>query len=102
MTRVALSLACFIACVSPSLAASPVAEILCRPTAQLVDQLSTRMRSQKQAVGLRAPDQTLELWTASDGDWTLVVTYAGGTSCIVAMGESWTALQPANEIKQPS
>jgi len=31
----------------------------------------------------------MEVWTADQGDWTLVITYATGTSCIVAMGENW-------------
>ncbi|WP_298847375.1 hypothetical protein [uncultured Ruegeria sp.] len=31
----------------------------------------------------------MEVWTDQNGDWTMVVTYATGTSCIVAMGEHW-------------
>ena len=43
-------------------------------------------------MGLRGPEQVMELWTGADGDWTLVVTYASGTSCIVAMGQDWQAV----------
>jgi hypothetical protein len=31
----------------------------------------------------------MEVWTDEAGGWTLVVSYAHGTSCIVAMGEHW-------------
>ena len=36
----------------------------------------------------------MEVWTDPYGDWTLVVSYATGTSCIVAMGQHWQPLQP--------
>ena len=29
-----------------------------------------------------------------NGDWTMVIAYASGTSCIVAMGEHWSVLAP--------
>ncbi|WP_256369249.1 hypothetical protein [Ruegeria sp. HKCCA6837] len=31
----------------------------------------------------------MEVWSNQRGDWTMVVTYATGTSCIVAMGDNW-------------
>ena len=39
-------------------------------------------------VGLRGPDEVMELWENADGDWTLIITYAGGKRCIVAMGKA--------------
>ncbi|MEO1777376.1 MAG: hypothetical protein AAFU63_01165 [Pseudomonadota bacterium] len=30
----------------------------------------------------------MELWEDADGDWTLIITYASGKRCIVAMGEA--------------
>ncbi|WP_256364005.1 hypothetical protein [Ruegeria sp. 6PALISEP08] len=33
----------------------------------------------------------MEVWSNQRGDWTMVVTYATGTSCIVAMGDNWIA-----------
>ena len=43
-------------------------------------------RAQQTASGMRGPEQMMEVWTSETGDWTMVVTYATGTSCIVAMG----------------
>ncbi len=71
-------------------AANPIAEILCEPTERLHDRLSGRMQGTRQATGLRGPDQVIEVWTDPQGSWTLVMTYASGTSCIVAMGDHWT------------
>lgn len=36
--------------------------------------------------GLRNPDQIMEIWEDRQGDWTLVIAYANGNRCIVAMG----------------
>jgi len=76
----------------PATAASPIAEVLCEQTDRMETRLSTRMGAQRQAMGLRGPEQVMELWTGANGDWTLVVTYASGTSCIVAMGQDWQGL----------
>lgn len=73
-------------------AASPIAEVLCENREVMEKRLTARMGSERQAMGLRGPEQVMELWTGANGDWTLVVTYASGTSCIVAMGQDWQAL----------
>ena len=73
----------------PATAASPIAEVLCDLTPRLENRLKTQMNSARQAVGLRGPEQVMEVWTTPRGDWTMVVTYATGKSCIVAMGEAW-------------
>lgn len=75
-------------------AVSPIAEVLCEPTAVLHDRLNHRFGSERTATGLRGPEQIMEVWTDSRGDWTMVVTYATGLSCIVAMGEAWTPAPP--------
>lgn len=43
-------------------------------------------------MGVRDPEQVMEVWTDPRGHWTMVVRYASGTSCIVAMGEDWITL----------
>ena len=32
----------------------------------------------------------VELFTAQNGTWTIIVTQVDGTSCIVAAGNSWS------------
>ena len=70
--------------------ASPIAEVLCAPTPQLQTKLERQNGTQRTSTGLRGPDEVMEVWTDASGDWTMVVRYASGTSCIVAMGEHWT------------
>ncbi|MEM8732340.1 MAG: hypothetical protein AAGF79_20715 [Pseudomonadota bacterium] len=68
---------------------SPIAEVLCDSTERMRDKLLYQFGTQQLARGVRGPEQVMEVWTDERGDWTLVITYAGGTSCIVAMGEHW-------------
>ncbi|WP_010139917.1 hypothetical protein [Oceanicola sp. S124] len=70
-------------------AASPIAEVICDRTPMMEQRLKTAMNSEREGLGLRGPEQVMELWTTPRGDWTMVVTYANGKSCIVAMGEAW-------------
>ncbi len=82
----------------PAQAKSPIAEVICEPTARMHDKLTRQFGSHRVATGVRGPEQIMEVWTSRSGAWTMVVTYATGTSCIVAMGESWlshTTEEPA-------
>ncbi|GGG74142.1 hypothetical protein GCM10011415_23210 [Salipiger pallidus] len=78
-----------LALAAPASPASPIADALCEPGAHLTERLKTRHGAQLASTGLRSPDEIVELWTAPDGDWTMVIAYASGTSCIVAMGQNW-------------
>ena len=77
--------------------ASPLAEVLCDTTSKMRDKLKTQFGNRQQAVGIRSPEEVMEVWTGPRGDWTLVMTYSDGRSCIVAMGEHWqqTSQDPA-------
>ncbi len=74
-----------------AIAGGPIAEVLCEPTNTLYSKLKRQMQSTRTATGLRGPEQIMEVWTDPRGNWTMVVSYATGTSCIVAMGEDWVA-----------
>ncbi len=70
-------------------AKSPIAEVICEPTDRMHEKLERQFGAERAATGIRGPEQLMEVWTSKSGDWTMVVTYATGMSCIVAMGENW-------------
>lgn len=80
-------------CGADPVPASPLAEVICDQTDRMRDRLAHQFGTRQEATGLRGPDEVMEVWTDPQGDWTLVMTYASGRSCIVAMGEHW---QPTN------
>ena len=69
--------------------ASPIAEIICAPTSEMVQRLSKTYGSARNAQGIRGPETVMEVWTDDRGEWAMVVRYASGKSCIVAFGEHW-------------
>jgi hypothetical protein len=76
---------------APVAAESPIAEVICAPRAEML----LRLRGAEVAgVGMRQEDAVLEVWAKPSGDWTLVQSYANGTTCILAMGEAWEVRQP--------
>ncbi len=75
----------------PAIARSPVAEVICEPTSALHNKLETQFGSSRAATGIRDPEQIMEVWTDRRGNWTMVVSYSTGTSCIVAMGQDWVS-----------
>jgi hypothetical protein len=74
----------------PRPASAHLGDVHCDDSARLERALGAIHGARKLGRGMRGPDVLLEIWIApSSGDWTLVQTYANGTSCIVAMGEDW-------------
>jgi hypothetical protein len=72
-------------------AAGPIAEVLCEPRSRLIARLAAIGADRPAGQGLRDPDTVLEIWVTPHGRWTLVQSHAGGTACILAMGEGWEA-----------
>lgn len=79
---------------APSLwAGSPIGEVICAPRAEMVHKLSHQFGERMSGMGIRSPESMMEIWQSdSSGNWTLVMNYADGKSCIVAMGEGWEML----------
>jgi hypothetical protein len=75
-------------------AQAQLGDVHCAPTPELAQVLERRFGVSRAGSGLRSPDQMMELWRDEAGDWALVARYAGGTSCILAMGAHWDAAEP--------
>lgn len=77
-------------------AASPVAPILCAPSGEMRQKLTRQFGAEQIATGIRDRESVMEVWNSdSTQSWTMVVTYADGNSCIVAMGHDWFDLTPS-------
>lgn len=95
MKRLAL-LPLFCAGLAAPAAANPIAEVLCAPTDAMKRKLTQQFGTTRHATGLRNPEEIVEIWTDSRGDWTMVITYSSGRSCIVAMGAAWQETRREN------
>ncbi|WP_235865457.1 hypothetical protein [Alloyangia mangrovi] len=83
-----------ILCGLPAAATSPIAEVICEPSPRMTQRLKRQQGATLASTGLRSPDEVLELWLDPRDNWTMVIAYASGTSCIVAMGAHWSRMQP--------
>ncbi|SNS15245.1 hypothetical protein SAMN04488078_1005123 [Antarctobacter heliothermus] len=79
----------------------PIADVICAPTDQMIRKLTHNFGTTRSASGLRSPDEMLEIWADSDGDWTMVIAYASGQSCIVAMGAHWQETGAKSPTRPP-
>lgn len=96
MTLRALIPLCFLALglSTPASAQSPISDIVCAPSDEMRQRLTRDHGATLSGTGLRDAESVVELWSSERGDWTLVVSYATGLRCIVAMGEAWDMIAP--------
>jgi len=79
---------------APTIVAAQMTDLSCDDSMRLTNMLSNTLRAERQGIGLRDPETTLEIWvTEKSREWLIVQNYANGTSCIVAMGEYWEDMQ---------
>ena len=78
----------------PTFGVAGIKDVSCDDSARLISMLTNVLGAERHGMGLRDPDTMLEVWvTQQNGAWMIVQSYANGTSCIVAMGEHWEAIQ---------
>lgn len=65
----------------------------CLPHEIAVEQLTQRLGEEVMGRGLASSGRAvLELFATKSGSWTLLTTDVNGQTCVVASGESWTAV----------
>jgi hypothetical protein len=80
---------CF-ALIAPSTSYAQFA--MCGERMAIIDQLKTKYKESRQAVGLIADNGAAELYVSEKGTWTMLMTLPNGKSCIIAAGHSWDSL----------
>jgi len=71
------------------------AQSACAARGIIVERLQDRFGEGLAGGGLQSAQQVIEVWSAPEtGTWTLLMTRANGTSCIVASGTNWHQQDP--------
>ena len=84
--------------------APPVANATptCAPRDIIINKLETGYNEALVGGGLSGSRQLLEVWSSPDsGSFTILLTQANGTSCILAAGQNWHGEQPVAPAKPP-
>lgn len=82
-----------------SLVSPAVAQGICGLRADFIAHLEKRHQEQPTSMGLASNGKMVEVLTSEDGTWTILVTSADGTACVVAAGEAWQNTQPQVAMK---
>ena len=84
-----------------ALAAMPVAaETYCADRDRIVTRLASAYGEAFAGGGLRDQSSIVEVWVSEgDGTWTVLMTRADGTTCVMASGTNWRAGLPADAVK---
>ena len=64
----------------------------CGPHDAVVAHLAERYAETRRMIGLSSNNTIIEVYAADGGSWTILVTTAGGASCIAAAGENFQAV----------
>ncbi|MEQ8814033.1 MAG: hypothetical protein RLO51_18810 [Thalassobaculum sp.] len=72
----------------------------CAPPDMLVQKLGQEFGEQLSAQGVDGEGNLVQVFSSSDGTWTIAVTIPGGPSCIVSSGEGWDDSRIA-EVPKP-
>jgi hypothetical protein len=70
--------------------------MICGQREHVVATLTTRYGEQVRSMGLAPQNRIVEVYVSEEtGSWTIVVTSADGTSCLMAAGEHYESFAPA-------
>ena len=68
----------------------------CADRDNVVERLAAEYGETRQAIGLASSSQVMELFASEEtGSWTITVTRTDGTTCLVAAGQNYEALDEA-------
>ena len=71
--------------------AAPVhAAPICGKRADFVEKLNDKFGETLDSAGLENRGSVFEIYKSSGGSWTILVTQADGSTCVLATGEAWT------------
>ena len=71
----------------------------CAPHDTLAVDLAHQFGEQPRSMGLAQDNTVMELYASDTGTWTLTVTLPNGMTCLVAAGDNFESLPPAQVAK---
>lgn len=86
----------FAASQAPAQSAPP-----CAPRAEVEQTLAARYGESRQAMGLAAGNQLMEVYASASGTWTLTVSMPDGMTCLVASGSSFEQVNEPLALNDP-
>ncbi len=71
------------------------AQMACGDRAQILDRLAAEYSEQRIGFGLADAGGVIEILAQADGrTWTIILSRADGSSCLLVTGEAWQQVKP--------
>ncbi len=61
----------------------------CAPRNVVLEKLAEEFSETRRAIGLGAENVVVEIFAATSGSWSIIVTFPNGATCLVASGEAF-------------
>ena len=71
--------------------------VYCGKRHGILELLQGNFHERRTAFGLTSDGRVLEVFAAPSGSWTVLVTYPGGTSCLMTTGIEWHQIEREQE-----
>jgi hypothetical protein len=84
-----------------ALAPQPVAaqNAICGERASIIERLRTKYGETPRGAGVFQGQRVVEVWASdASGSWTIVVTLPNGSTCLMASGEDWEAIETPSPV----
>ena len=65
------------------------APIVCDDRTTIVSSLSDQYKETRTSIGLANSGSVVEVFSATDGSWSMIVTRPNGITCLIAAGRNW-------------
>jgi hypothetical protein len=75
-----------------------IVEILCGPRSMLLASLETGNGQTTAAIALTEYGDVMEMVTAADGSWSMVISNPGGLSCVMLSGQGWQEVKKGQGV----
>ena len=66
-----------------------MAQLNCATRTEIVELLGQDFREKQNAIGLSADGRLVEIFSADDGTWTMLITTPDSISCLITHGQDW-------------
>lgn len=80
---------------SLSLLSQPAQAQTCAARELIVSRLAETYGESRQSMGLGANNSVVEVFASDAGTWTIIVTMANGTACLIASGQAFEQMAEA-------
>ena len=71
---------------------SAAAQVMCLPRGAMTEHHRKAFKETRSAIGLVSNGSVLEVLTAENGNWSIIITNPRGVACRVASGTAWEHL----------